>query len=317
MTIGHKLPGTETMTRSDERHLRPKLSLGQLQALEAVIRTGSFSTAARELNISQPSVSNLVLALEKRFKTRLVARSGHTASATPALEELLPRIRAMLALGRELEKELADQANARQGELRIGYSTHQLAMGHISRFMTRYPQLKLEARAAASHDLMSLLESGQIDIAFISARELPRHLSGRELVKTRIVLAAPKDHPLRTKTPLSWKDLAGLPLIQRESSSGSRRQFEAAATLAGVRLKTVLALGSWGSIASMIRDGIGLGVAMEAEISERDGFSALTIDDPNLVIGHYAVCLQEMARIAAVEAFFDNIGPADRSAARP
>ncbi|MTI44306.1 molybdate transport repressor ModE-like protein [Roseibium hamelinense] len=284
-----------------------KLSLSQVRALEAVARHGSFSAAAKQLGVSQPSVSNQIQAIETRFKTRLLSKSGHTVAPTPALERLLPRIRSVLALCGDIERDLTEKKALAGGELRIGYSTYQLAIPRISNFMTNYPDVAIEARAMATQDLMNLLDDGELDIGFITAREIPGHLAGLELVKTRIVLAAPPEHPLASQGPLSWKQVEGIPLIQRESSSGTRKIFDAAATIAGVKPRTVLALGSWGSIASLIRSGVGLGVAMEAEITDRDGFVAIGVDDPVLTATHYVVCPRDMTKVSTVDAFFSSL----------
>lgn len=283
--------------------IKNPLSLSQLRALEAVVRRGSFSAAAKEIGVSQPSISNHVHGLENRFKTRLIAKSGYSVSATPALEALLPKIRAILALTSDLESELLHQKELAAGELRIGYSTYQLAIPRISAFMARHPEITIEARALATRDILDLFDNGDIDIGFVTGREIPAGLDGELLVQTRIVIAAPADHPLASKGAVSWKDVETLPLLQRESSSGTRKMFEAAATVAGIKPKTILALGSWGSIATLIRSGIGVGIAMEAEITDRDGCVAIPIDSPSLVANHYVVWQKDMAGVAAIEAF--------------
>jgi DNA-binding transcriptional LysR family regulator len=274
-----------------------------LRALEAVVRRGSFSAAAKEIGVSQPSISNHVHGLENRFKTRLIAKSGYSVSATPALEALLPKIRAILALTSDLESELLHQRELGAGELRIGYSTYQLAIPKISAFMARHPEISIEARALATSDILDLFDNGDIDIGFVTGREIPAGLEGELLVQTRIVIAARADHPLVSKGLVSWKDLETLSLLQRESSSGTRKMFEAAATVAGIKPKTILALGSWGSIATLIRSGIGVGIAMEAEITDRDGCVAIPIDSPSLIANHYVVWQKDMAGVAAIEAF--------------
>ncbi|MBN9671032.1 LysR family transcriptional regulator [Roseibium aggregatum] len=287
--------------------LKNTLSLGQLRALEAVVRTGSFSAAAKEIGVSQPSISNHVQGLETRFKTKLLAKSGYSVSATPTLQSLLPKIRAVLALTRDLETELSQTQALASGELRIGYSTYQLAIPRISAFMSMHPEITIEARALATLDILGLFENGEIDIGFITSREIPAGLDGELMVQSRIVIAALPDHPLVGKGKATWDDIASLSILQREGSSGTRKIFEAAATVAGIKPRTVLALGSWGSIATLIRSGVGVGIAMEAEITERDGIVPIQIDDPSLKANHYAVWQKDMEKVAAVEAFREGL----------
>lgn len=289
--------------KKEQARTTGNLSLAQLRALEAVVRTGSFTDAAKEIGVSQPSISNHIQGLESRFKTKLLVKSGYSVSATPALVALLPRIRALLALAGDLETELSHHRALAAGELRIGYSTYQLAIPIISAFMAKHPTISIEARALASQDIINLIETGSLDIGFITGREIPAGLEGELILKTRIVLAVPPEHPLAKKESASWKDVAELPLLQREGSSGTRRLFEAAATLAGTRPKTALALGSWGSIATLVRSGSGIGVALEAEITERDGCVGVRIEDANLTANHFAVWQKDMGTVAAIEAF--------------
>ncbi len=279
------------------------LTLAQLRALEAVARLGSFSSAAKALGLSQPSVSNHVIAAEAQAGAKLLTREGHSARPAPILAEMLPQIRAVLALCADIEHRLGASRTLLQGSLRIGYSTFQIAMPAISRFMARHPGISIEARAMASLDVLAGLEDGRLEVGFITDRALPADCAGRHLVTSPIVLIAPPDHPLARRGRIGWGEVANLPLIQREGSSGTRKLFEGCAKLAQVDLNTVLALGSWGSIVAMVREGVGLGVAMRAELGPTDGLTAIEIDDPALIAQHFVVCQPAMARVAAVEAF--------------
>ena len=296
-----------------EQSIVSRLTLGQLRALEAVSRTGSFSLAAKDLGVSQPSISNHVHAVEERCRARLfVRRQGH-AYAAPALAEVLPQIRSILALSTDVERELADSGALSGGQLRIGYSTYQTAISRIAEFMRRYPALDVEARALATDDVLSLLENGQIDAGFISAREIPPHLAGLGLVSTAIVLAVGPSHPLARRKAITWSDVAEQSLIQRETGSGTRRVFEAAATVAGAHIHTRLALGCWGSIVTLARSGAHVAVVQAAEVSPSDGLSVVEIPDPALKIEHFLVCRREMSRVAAIAALFDAMGECDEA----
>lgn len=284
-----------------------KLSLGQLRAIDAVARHGSFSLAAKEIGVSQPSVSNHVQSVEGHFGVQLFHRNGHSITPTPLLDSILPSVRSALAVSEDIEAQLSQRRMLESGHLSIGYSTYQIAVPYMTRFMRDHPGIQIEARAMASHDLLPQLERGELDVGFITARELPTPFIGHEILQTRLVLAVPPDHPFAARTKVKWPDIDGQPLIQREKSSGTRRIFEAAAKLAQVELRTILAVGSWGTISTMVRSGVGLGVAMDAEILPNDGLVRVEIDDRSLVAGHYVACLPEMRSVAAVKRFLELI----------
>ncbi|WP_319410783.1 LysR substrate-binding domain-containing protein [uncultured Cohaesibacter sp.] len=284
-----------------------KLSINQMRAVEAVVRTGSFSAAAKELGISQPSVSNHLSALEKHYRTQLIHRNGRQAEATETCREILSRIRSVLAMTDEIEHALEGRRRMQAGSLRLGYSTYQFAMPILSDFMMKFPDVEIEARSMASNDLLPLLEDGKFDVVFITAEEAPLGLHFEKIRTEPIVLVVPPDHPLCEKGKASWHDVASYPLVQRENSSGTRRLFEKAARRAGYELNTVLALGSWGAIVTTINAGMGIGVAMEGEVLSSNNLVTIPIEDDDLHVSHYVACLPEMQHVSAIRAMFDSV----------
>ena len=279
-----------------------KLSINQLRAVEAVVRTGSFSGAAKELGISQPSVSNHLAALEKHFSTQLINRNGRHADPTEACRSVLSRIRSVLAMTDEIEAALEGRRQLQLGSLRLGYSTYQFAMPILSAFMARFPKIEIEARAMASNDLLPLLEDGKFDVVFVTAKEAPIGFHVTHICDQEVMLVVPQDHPLAQKGYADWADVSANALVQREKSSETRRVFEMAAAKAGATLNTVLALGSWGSIVTTVHSGMGIGVAMQGEATNTGTLVRVPIRGGDLTVSHYLVCLPEMQHVAAINA---------------
>lgn len=282
-----------------------KITISQLRVLEAVARTGSFSRAAEELGITQPSVSTQLRAIETQSRSRLLARNGHTITPTRLGNLILPRVRALVTMANELERILGDERSLERGVLRIGYSTHQFAMPVVSRFMAAYPGIKVEARSMATQDLINLMQRGLVDVAFVTGQQPPPGFSAEELLRNDIVLMIPSDHPLAGRHSVTWTDIIDHPLIRREETSGTRMIFDQAAEAAGVTLKTVLDLGSWGSLKAAVEAGIGGCIALEGEIEPDDNISVLRIRDSSLWACHYLISSVEMREVAMVRAFFD------------
>lgn len=281
------------------------VSLKQFQALEETIRCQSYTEAAKSLGVSQPTVSNLVLAAESQFGCKLIGRENGQICATQMYTGIRGKVVALLALSGEIEATLAGYRDLSEAVLRIGYSTYQIAMPLVSRFAQEYPGVELTARALASYDLLPLIQSGELDIGFITAQECPPEIEGLLVTPTRIGVVLPAAHVLADKPTLDWADLADQKFLQREHSSGTRRLFEAAARVANAEITTVLGLGSWGSIASLVRNGVGLGVALETECQNEQGLVFKPIEDRNLLANHYLVYLPSMKNISPVRAFCD------------
>lgn len=147
------------------------LNLDQLFTLQSVIEHGSFSAAARELNLSQPAVSQQVKELEGRFGVALVERLGKRAFATPAGSELLEHARRLM-----LESELALTAMRRHkdgslGLVRVGTSTAvsvyllPRVLGDLRR---THPGLEVDVDVGTAHAVVPRIAENHLDIGLIT-----------------------------------------------------------------------------------------------------------------------------------------------------
>ncbi len=286
-----------------------EVTLAQMRVIEAVARTGAIGRAARELGVSQPSVSAALNGFEARFRVRLFARDGRSLRPTALCEALLPRLRTVVALADEIERQMLSETALASGRLSVGYSTDQFVMPVLSRFMAEHPGVRIEARSMASGDLLRLLKDGAIEAAFVTLDAPEEGLEARLLRRERIVLMMPAGHPLAGAGPLPWRAVAGLPLIRREGTSGTRRIFDRAARANGVSPSVVIDLGSWASLRAAVVAGIGVAVAMAGEIGEHPEIAAVPIDDEALVVGHWLVTQPSLALLATVSALFDACPP--------
>lgn len=281
-------------------------SIRQLRALEAVARTQSFTVAAEELGVSQPTVSNLIVALERQTESRFLRRINNRIEPTELFETIRPQIKALLALKTEVDLEIGNRQALTAGSFWVGYSTYQIAMLPIAKFIKAHPKVTLNARAMASQDLLSLLRLGELDVAFVTARSPLEDLYCQKVASFRIGIVTQRTGPLADVERLSWQDVCKLRLIQREPNAGTRQIFESAAQKAGITPDTVLGLGSWGSITSLVRAGVGEGVGFESELMAVDrDLKFLPIEDETLSAHQYLVALPAMASSANVRQFYE------------
>lgn len=284
------------------------LTLAQMRVIATLAATRRVNATAKELAITQPSVSKHLSTLESRYGHRLFERQGHFLVPTELCERLLPRLRTMLALAEELDDELNGLRGLREGRLRVGYSTHQFVMHVLGAFMDSFRGIKIEARCMASYDLLEQLRAGKLDAAYVTLHGEEADLHMLELRREEMVLMTGPDHPLATQDSISLRDLSAWPLIQREATSGTRRALEAYAVREGVALNTALDLGSWESMRDGVAAGIGVGVVMAGEICQDRKMRAVQIKTARgkpPSVGHYLVCVSEARDLAAIKALFD------------
>jgi LysR family transcriptional regulator, low CO2-responsive transcriptional regulator len=284
------------------------LSLAQIRVIATLAATRRVNATAKELAITQPSVSKHVAMLERRYGHRLFDRQGQLFTPTDLCERLLPRLRTLLALADELGAELDGLRGLREGRLRVGYSTHQFVMHVLGAFMDTFRGIKIEARCMASFDLLEQVRAGKLDAAFVTLPGAEADLHMLELRREELVLMTGPDHALAAQDSISLRDLSGWPLIQREATSGTRRALEAFAVQDGIALHTALDLGSWESMRDAVAAGIGVGVVMAGEICQDRKMKSIRIMTGRgkaLAVGHYLVCVSEARDLAAIKALFD------------
>src|SRR5437867_12888409 len=98
------------------------LNLDQLRAFVEVIERGSFTAAAKELNLPQPAVTHQVQELERRFNVDLVERFGKRAYLTQAGEKLLAHARQLLEADARAQMEMRRIGGRQRGRVRIAAS---------------------------------------------------------------------------------------------------------------------------------------------------------------------------------------------------
>lgn len=142
-------------------------SLSALRYAEAAARLKSFSAAARECGVSQPTVSSAVSDLEGELGTPLFLRGGRQLEVTSFGTRLLPKISAVLGAVEALEAETAELASAARSELRIGF-TPLAGAARVALLLEPFRRQRAETRMlyfeSGVADLERRLDAGQLDI---------------------------------------------------------------------------------------------------------------------------------------------------------
>lgn len=156
-----------------------------------VVETGSISKAAELINVSSPTASRRLIALEKRLGARLVERSTRRLSVTEVGEAFYLRCRAVLDDMAEAEEEVALSSSSPSGTLRVTASLS-LMTQHVARvlaqFNRKYPKIKIQLIAANRYYDIT---DNDIDVAIRTREYEPdSSLIVRRLATTRRILAA-------------------------------------------------------------------------------------------------------------------------------
>ena len=167
------------------------LALSSLRYAAAIARQGSFSAAARECGVSQPTVSSAIAELEALLGARLFERSTRKLAVTPAGERLLPLVHTVLEAAAELEREARALKSPTRKLLRIGFSqlvgAQRLAL-LFEPFAKEQPDVEFIYKECALGDMEGRLDANTVDlvcgIGFARARNRSRQLLDREVLRS-------------------------------------------------------------------------------------------------------------------------------------
>lgn len=258
------------------------LTLHQLRTFRAVAEQLSFSAAAHELSISQPSVSYQVKELEAVLGLPLIDRLGKRVRLTEAGEVLYEYARRTLTLLDEVALVMEQMRGIERGTLRVGASATvgiyviPLALGAYKKV---HPNLALSLEIGSREVLQERLKRGVLDLAVLSLPIADPNLESTPFMDDELVLVVPAGHPLADRRDLTLRDFAGESFLMREPGSGTRAAVEIAARRAGVNLQVGMELGSNGAIKHAVEAGLGVAVLSSHAIElERKGGGLVVVD---------------------------------------
>ncbi len=182
--------------------------LNQLALFVRTVESGSFSKAAREFGLTQPSVSRAIAALEERLGVTLLRRTTRRLSLTDAGDALLSRAREALAAVDDAES-AAQGADRLTGTLRVALPTAfgvRQVIPLLPGFLARHPGLRIDAMLSDRNE--DLIAEGAELALRLGSQPDSSFVARRLATAPRRIVAAP-DYLSRRGTPKSIRDLAG------------------------------------------------------------------------------------------------------------
>jgi DNA-binding transcriptional LysR family regulator len=217
------------------------LTLQQLEYFLAAYRHRSFSAAAEELHMAQPSLSEQVRRLEAELGVELFARAGRGLTPTEAGETLRPHAEQTLAAAEAARESVVAVRELRGGIATFGtWGTARYHTGTdiVAAFRRRHPDVRVRMIGQNSSEVVEAVRSGDIEAGMVALPIDDRGLDVQPIMRDEIVYASADARRLRR--PMTIAALADAPLILSEASWGSddptRRQLAQLAQHAGVTI---------------------------------------------------------------------------------
>ncbi|MEO1094652.1 MAG: LysR substrate-binding domain-containing protein [Cyanobacteria bacterium J06638_28] len=246
-------------------------TLHQLKVFEATARHGSFTRAAEELYLTQPTVSIQVKQLTKAVGLPLFEQIGKRLYLTQAGQQLLDTCQKVFEGLDQFEMSVADLKGMKQGQLRIAVIT--TAKYFVPRllgpFCNRFPGIDISLKVTNHQNIQERMVNNEDDLYIISQSPEQPDLKIHPFLENPLVVIAPKDHPLAGKRDIPIQALTGEQFIMREPGSGTRQAVQGLFEAHDVEVKVRLELGSNEAIKQAIAGGLGISVlSLHTIISE-------------------------------------------------
>lgn len=204
------------------------MEIHQLRYAVAVAETESFTRAAERVHVTQPSLSQQIINLEKELGHKLFHRLGRRAVPTEVGMAFLVRARRILLEIDDVSKELGDSSELGR-HISIGgiptvapYLFPQL----IGQYQTEFPHLVVHTRENFRSHLVKAVLDGELDVGLVSLPVKDPRLSVEPLFTEPLLLVVGRDHPLAAAPTVTAQDLADQTFVLLGESSSVALQIQ-------------------------------------------------------------------------------------------
>ncbi|HEY0288913.1 MAG TPA: LysR substrate-binding domain-containing protein [Pseudomonas sp.] len=284
-----------------------RLTLRQVEAFRAVMRTGSMTGGADLMAVTQPAVTRLVRDMEAALGYALFERRGNQLQPTSYAIALIPEIeRSFIGLERiaRVARGIGEQT---AGSLRIAAMpavANTLLPAFLARFLTSRPQLHVSLLGVPSHLVAEMVASGEADIGYAEG-PLNRHGLNIQAVPMHAVVVVPDNHRLAGLAVVDPLDLSGECMIAVAPGS----LFAAGVTLALAEVPRLARFetGLSYTACALVAQGLGVSIVDPPTAQQFTGRGvvikplSVSVDTGFLVIRSENALAQELVEVFAEE----------------
>lgn len=235
----------------------------QLRAFVTLAKSGSFTQAARALNLSQSAVSHSMKALERDVGCRILDRMGKKAVLTQAGEQLLAHAERILAEMEQARAELGRLGKWGQSRLRLGASTtaaQHILPGVLREFKDSFPKCVISIEPGDTPEMIDALRSHRIDLALNLDPPAGELLDFRPLFSDELHFILSPQHPWARAGKVNRSEISRQDYILYKKRSYTSAMIEAYFREEEVVLHSQLDLGNMEAIKELVKLNLGISI---------------------------------------------------------
>jgi DNA-binding transcriptional LysR family regulator len=239
-----------------------RISIKQLQIIEAIIETRSYSLAAERLHMTQPAVSMQMKQLQENIDIILFERQGKRIMPTQAGLDIHGYSRKIIALHEDLQAAIQGIKELHSGRIKVSAATtaNHLITQMIANFSKIDSDISVALNITNRKQLIQQLQNFEPDLVIMGEPPANLELTSKNLVPNPLVIIAHPEHELAGNKNIPFKKIAEYEFIVRERGSGTRATIKRFFANHDEKFKTTLEMGSNEAIKHAVTAGLGLGI---------------------------------------------------------
>lgn len=290
------------------------MDIRQLKAFARVYERKSFSKAAEDLFLSQPTVSAHIASLENKLRVTLFDRLGRGILSTAAADILYDHCLNIFAALERSESEIRLLSNEISGTLFIGGSTipaNYFLPEWVSRFLQINPDVAFSLEEGTTSAIIHGVLSGRFHLGVVGAREDSQELQYSPLVDDALVVLAGPSFAAGANKLFSLDEIRRMPWVLRQPGSGTRLAMEKALEAAGCSprdLHVKCVVDSTEALLRFVRCGLGITVSSmlaARESLERSELAVLNVPELHFQRSFFVVHHRQRHQFPATRFFLD------------
>lgn len=237
-------------------------TLRQLQVFERIARCGNFSQVARELHLTQPTVSMQMAQLQDIVGSPLFYTHRKKLHLTEAGEIVLASARCMLDGLEQMQARLQALKGLEGGRLRLGVvtSAKYFAPRILGHFLQQHPAIEPTLSVTQRDVLLRRMQDNLDDLYIFSIPPEGADLIVEPFMPNELVAIAARHHSFARRRRIRLAELCAQPFLMREPGSGTRMTIERHLAQHGITLRPRMELGSNFAIEQLVATGMGVSI---------------------------------------------------------
>lgn len=256
------------------------MNLKQLEAFVQVFESGSFSKAAKELFLTQPTISAHISSLEKELNVRLFIRNTKEVSLSDDGKDLYRYAKQITDLEKAIEERFYMDSDDGKHFITIAASTipaQYLLPKVLMCYRERYPKEQIKIMETDSSEVVTQVVDHMVDVGFTGTVLEKKHCKYIPFYKDELAVITPDTPEYRILKEQNRDDIDWIkrkPLILREEGSGTRKEAEKQLKNAGISMEDldiVASIANQETIKKSVKQGMGITVLSRLAAEDEDG----------------------------------------------